>query len=179
MLEENIEMTKQRFFALCLIILLPLAKINAFSVVFQVFQNDRNSDLILETTQLLSQGLLDSFFDFGWVACDAPASVFSSEQQSQELVEKVLVESAESFMDYLVVIRIDYEREKLQNPEAAQLAGIKNISWKAIDVLQNEVAGEGSMKPSLSKGKNKAENIREVSRFATAMAKEIKKGLNK
>ena len=35
------------------------------------------------------------------------------------------------------------------------------------------------MKPSLSKGKNKAENIREVSRFATAMAKEIKKGLNK
>ena len=172
-------MTKRCFLALCLTFLLPLAKISAFSVVFQVFQNDRNSDLILETTQLVSQGLLDSFFDFGCVACDAPASVFFSEQQSQEIVDKVLVESAESFMDYLVVIKIDYDREKLQNPEAAQLAGIKNISWKAIEVLQNKVAGEGSMKPALSSRKNKAENIREVNRFAAAMAKEIKKGLNK
>ena len=174
-------MKEQRFLKILLFCLfLPLFNLNASSIIFQVFQNDKSAESILETTKAFNQSILSEFFDYGDIACDAPAAIFEDEESGSEILDKTLKEASDSYMDYLVVIKINYDRSNLLNPESTQLAGVSSVSWSSIKVKVNEPVGEGCIKPDLSAISLKSEKgEKEVEKFVAQMAKEIKAGLKK
>lgn len=171
-------MKKHIFLTLLLLCFLPLSMANASSIVFQFFQNDKSAENILETTKLLNQDILSEFFEYGDIACDAPAAIFLDEESCDEVTDKTLKEAADSYMDYLVIIRINYDRTNLLNPDSVQLAGITSVDWSSIKVRVNESVGSGRIKP-VPQAKLKVDSAKEVEQFVAQMAKEIKIGLKK
>lgn len=170
-------MKKNRFILIALFSLLLPLNVQAMSLIIQVMQHDSSAQSILETTRIFEESLVDVFFENGLIVSDTPIFVAKNSSTDADETKRVLSDAASGYMDFLVTVTVDFERDNLLNPEAAQLAGMKKIGWQCIYVPAKKIVSSGTGIPAAA-FENDDKNL-EIKQFASEVAKQIKQGLKK
>ncbi len=127
---------------LCFVI---MSWVHAFSpspsVVVQMAQHDTDREALRESTFILENGVLNAFFDAGYIVSSLPTTI--NKDMEETLVESVQV-ARDGYMSYVVFIDVFYRTYGITGDETVTLDDIESIDWKIVSTRDLSVLSEGT-----------------------------------
>lgn len=143
---------------ICVSLLFFTVCVFAKDVTIQVVQHGGSPETVSETTLMLEDELLNSFFDRGHIVSNLPAVMSQSSDEDKDLIEKLFSESATGGGDYAVQVRIYLDTSNSSNPKAVLLSDIKKVEWDGA-VVKSRKGASGSMQGPDAQQQNKLDNM--------------------
>lgn len=155
--------------------LFSLAAVNARNINFQVVQNTANKEDVFVSSNVFEQALADFFFDCGHIVSNTPVYIWTDEESDKAELKRALVESVIGSMDFLVRVKVNFDKIHGTNPKACLLDSIESVSWENYSVDTGKLISSGSLKPGKIDDKNNNESG--IYNFASDVASKISSGL--
>ncbi len=124
------------------VILLISTGLCAFSpsIVVQMVQHDTDRSELRESTFILENGILDAFFDAGYIVSSLPTTI---NQDVVEMMTETTAIAREGYMSYVVYISVFYHSYGLEKDETISVEDIEIVNWKVVSTTDMSVLGEG------------------------------------
>lgn len=163
---------KKLFFSFLISIFFS-AVVFAKDVTVQIVQHGGNTENVGETAMVLEDELLNSFFDAGYIVTNLPATMAYSDDENDDLNQKLFSETAAGGGDYAVQVRVYVNTNPNANPGNLRLVDIKKIEWQ-ITTVKTGQGKEGAMPGPSGKKVGVDDSIRA---YALSVSKNIVKSL--
>ncbi len=140
------------------------------SVVVQMAQHDEDRDSLRETTFILENGVLDVFFDAGYVVSSLPTSV---NKDIAEILKDTTKIARAGYMNYVVYINVYFRDYDGSKDETITLDDIESVDWKVVHTKDMSVLGEGkTVKTEKMPGEN---DLLAMRRFSNELGAQIQR----
>ncbi len=162
--------------SLLIVLLVSVFSIFAKSVSIQVIQNCIENDEVFDSSYLIEQSIIDFLFDSGHVVSNSPIFIKSTDSKVNSIeLNKVLTETQDGSMDYLIRIEVEYDLENSKNPKAFLLSNIKELSWINYSAKTGKQISAGKLPVKTVNPSNN--NEQGITSFASVVASKITTGL--
>ena len=127
----------------------------AKQITIQIIQHNIATDKVAESSLVIEDGLLDGFFDNGFIVSNTPASVSVSEKQDLSLYNTGLGDAYEGGADFFVQIKLFYDgstQNKSGTPkktgkkkETIRESGLERVDWTVASAVTGKKIKESTM----------------------------------
>lgn len=127
----------------------------AKQITIQIIQHNIATDKVAESSLVIEDGLLDGFFDNGFIVSNTPASVSVSEKQDLSLYNTGLGDAYEGGADFFVQIKLFYDgsaQNKTGTPkktgkkkETIRETGLERVDWTVASAVTGKKIKESTM----------------------------------
>lgn len=98
----------------------------AKQISFQVIQHDESCETVTEQSLVIEDGVLNSFFEKGFIVTNSPTVAAESEEDDENFFNSGLGEAFFGYSDYFVQIKVFYEP---RTGTLNDVANIQKIDW--------------------------------------------------
>ncbi len=144
------------------------------SIVVQMAQHDSKSEVLRESTFILENGVLDTFFEAGYIVSSLPTSI---NKEIKDILKETTQTAREGYMSYVVYINVYYRSYDIKIDETIAIDDIESINWQVVNAKDMSVLGEGKTQaPSKVPGEN---DLLAMRRFSNDLGADIKREFEK
>lgn len=127
----------------------------AKQITIQIIQHNIATDKVAESSLVIEDGLLDGFFDNGFIVSNTPASVSVSEKQDLSLYNTGLGDAYEGGADFFVQIKLFYDgsaqnksgtpKKSGKKKETIRESGLERVDWTVASAVTGKKIKESTM----------------------------------
>lgn len=167
---------KKTLFAL--IFICTAFSLSAKSFSLQVIQKNTPGEVILDTSYVVEQAILDYFFERGMIVSNNTVLVSQNDEvEDTKALRLSFIEAQCGCMELFIKLYLNYTIKDSLNPTAILLSNIKNAEIEIVSIETTEVLVKGTYTPRPVTAQNN--NRGGVESFATDIAKDIQAKLDK
>lgn len=145
---------------LCFVILLAFCSSLCFAkqISFQIVQHDEAATEVTESSLIIEDEILNTFFDYGFIVTNSQAKV-STENEIDEKLYKIGVGDAfNGYSDFFIQINLFYEKIK---ESENNVIGLTKVNFSVTSVQTGEVFANQTYKNT--KHENRKDDLKKVS----------------
>ncbi len=162
------------FIVLTMFILCSSAFAYAPSIVVQMAQHDSEREVLRESTFILENGVLDVFFEAGYIVSSLPTSI---NKEIKDILKETTQVAREGYMSYVVYINVHYRSYDIEVDETIAVDDIESVDWQVVNAKDMSVLGEGKTQAVTKiSGEN---DLLAMRRFSNDLGADIKKEFEK
>ena len=171
--EEGDSMNKRKF--LVIFIMFTFALSLSWAANISILVNQQNAieegteqSGIYETTQVIENLILDSLFNYGHIVSNEPIVVGSKWEESNR---NAIFAAVEGYVDYYVLVTIEYDVSQSTNPTGVIIENIDSITATVTNIWTNKVIEQ--LKITDLKSKGNETQLNNLSRIVSSLTNDI------
>lgn len=142
------------------------------SLAIQIVQSSGTDSRIFATSYLFEQSIIDYFFSSGHIVSNSAVFVKSDDEETNKKeFNRVMKETVEGGMEWLVRVEVEYGVKNSRNPESFLLDNITKVTWTSYSSKSGKKVSSGTEKPSSSAAKDNSEHG--ITGFSNKIASKI------
>lgn len=133
-----------------------------------IVENGTEQDKVFDTSRVIESALLDALYNYGHIVSNEPIVVGSKWETSNR---EALFAAQDGFVDYYVLVTLNYDVSDSTNPNAVIVDNIDSIVATITNIWTNKVVDQLTIK-NITQTNNETE-MSSISRVIISLGKEI------